>query len=452
MSTAHAENKMGTMPVNRLLISMSLPIVVSMLVQALYNVVDSLFVSRISENALTAVSLAFPVQNLMIGISTGTGVGMNALLSRCLGEKNHEEAGETARNGVFLYAMSSLLFVVLGLGFSRLFFELQTDIPEIIEGGAAYIRICTVASFGLFGQIMCERLLQSTGRAFYSMVTQLLGAVINIILDPILIFGLLGFPKMGIVGAALATVIGQICSLTMGVYLNITKNPEIRLHFKGFRPSGRIIRKIYSVGFPSILMNSISSVMTFCMNQILMAFTATATAVFGVYFKLQSFVFMPVFGLNNGMVPIISYNYGARNKARIMETLRLSVAYAVGIMLIGLIIIQIFPGQLLMMFDASENMLDIGKIALRVISLSFVFAGFGVVSSSVFQALGNGVYSLLVSLVRQLLVILPAAWLLGRLGGLNAVWWSFPIAELFSVCMCALYLKKILQEKVDVLP
>ena len=309
--------------------------------------------------------------------------------------------------------------------------------------------ICTVASFGLFGQIACERLLQSTGRAVYSMITQGVGAIINIILDPILIFGLLGCPKMGVVGAAVATVIGQTCSLTLGIYLNVKKNPEIHLNFKGFRPSKRVIGKIYSVGFPSILMNSISSIMTFGMNQILMAFTSTATAVFGVYFKLQSFVFMPVFGLNNGMVPIISFNYGARNKKRIMDTIRLSVTYAVSIMLIGLLAIQLFTAPLLMLFDASENMLEIGVIALRIISLSFVFAGFCVVASSVFQALGNGVYSLLVSVVRQLLVILPVAWLLGRLGGLNAVWWSFPFAELFSVCMCAMFLKRILHEKLD---
>jgi len=448
-SAVQAENKMGVMPVNRLLISMSLPIVVSMLVQALYNVVDSLFVARLSENALTAVSLAFPVQNLMIGISTGTGVGMNALLSRALGEKEQDEANSAAKNGLFLYAMSYLAFVVLGLCFSHLFFSLQTDIPEIVEGGSKYLMICTVASFGLFGQIACERLLQSTGRAVYSMITQGVGAIVNIILDPILIFGLLGCPKMGVVGAAVATVIGQTCSLTLGIYLNVKKNPEIHLNFKGFRPSKRVIGKIYSVGFPSILMNSISSIMTFGMNQILMAFTSTATAVFGVYFKLQSFVFMPVFGLNNGMVPIISFNYGARNKKRIMDTIRLSVTYAVSIMLIGLLVIQLFTAPLLMLFDASENMLEIGVIALRIISLSFVFAGFCVVASSVFQALGNGVYSLLVSVVRQLLVILPVAWLLGRLGGLNAVWWSFPFAELFSVCMCAMFLKRILHEKLD---
>ena len=448
-SAVQAENKMGVMPVNGLLISMSLPIVVSMLVQALYNVVDSLFVARLSENALTAVSLAFPVQNLMIGISTGTGVGMNALLSRALGEREQDEANSAAKNGLFLYAMSYLAFVVLGLCFSHLFFSLQTDIPEIVEGGSKYLMICTVASFGLFGQIACERLLQSTGRAVYSMITQGVGAIVNIILDPILIFGLLGCPKMGVVGAAVATVIGQTCSLTLGIYLNVKKNPEIHLNFMGFRPSKRVIGKIYSVGFPSILMNSISSIMTFGMNQILMAFTSTATAVFGVYFKLQSFVFMPVFGLNNGMVPIISFNYGARNKKRIMDTIRLSVTYAVSIMLIGLLAIQLFTAPLLMLFDASENMLEIGVIALRIISLSFVFAGFCVVASSVFQALGNGVYSLLVSVVRQLLVILPVAWLLGRLGGLNAVWWSFPFAELFSVCMCAMFLKRILHEKLD---
>lgn len=312
----------------------------------------------------------------MIAIATGMGVGMNALLSRSLGEKNAEEAGQAARNGAYLYALSWLLFVVLGLFFSRIFFAMQTDIPEILEGDTVYIRICTITSFGVFGQIFCERLLQSTGCAVLSMLTQGVGAVINIILDPIMIFG---------------------------------------------------------------------------MNRILMAFTATATAVFGIYFKLKSFVFMPVFGLNNGMVPIISFSYGARNRARIMEKIRLSVTYAVSIMLLSLVIIQLFPGQLLMMFDASENMLDIGIGALRVISLSFVLVGFGVTASSVFQALGNAVYSLLASLVRQLVVILPMAWLLGRLGGLSAVWWAFPVAELFSVAMCAMFLRRILQEKVELL-
>lgn len=447
--TAQSENKMGVMPVNKLLLSMSLPMVASMLVQALYNVVDSLFVARLSENALTAVSLAFPVQNLMIGIATGTGVGMNALLSRALGEREQEDANAAAKNGLFLYAASYLIFVVLGLCFSRLFFSMQTDIVEIIDGGSKYMMICTVASFGLFGQIVCERLLQSTGRAVYSMITQAVGAVVNIVLDPIMIFGLCGCPRMGVAGAALATVIGQICSFALGIYLNVRKNPEIHLNFRGFRPSRAVIGKIYSVGFPSILMNSISSIMTFGMNQILMAFSSTATAVFGVYFKLQSFVFMPVFGLNNGMVPIISFNYGARSKERIVKTLRLSIVYAICIMLVGLLVIQLFPAQMLMMFDASENMLGIGVPALRIISLSFVFAGFSVVASSVFQALGNGVYSLMVSVVRQMLVILPVAWLLGRLGGLHVVWWSFPIAEVFSVCMCAMFLKRILHEKLD---
>ena len=451
-TAAPTENRMGTMPVGKLLVSMSLPIVISMLVQALYNVVDSLFVARISENALTAVSLAFPVQNLMIAIAVGTGVGLNALLSRSLGEKNFDEANHAARNGVFLYLLSYLLFVVLGLSCSRLFFALQTDSAEIIEGGTQYLMFCTVFSFGLFGQILCERLLQSTGRAIYSMITQAAGAITNIILDPILIFGLFGLPKMDVLGAAVATVIGQIVSLVIGVWLNIKKNPDIHLSFKGFRPSMAVIGRIYSVGFPSILMNSISSVMTFGMNQILMAFESTAAAVFGVYFKLQSFVFMPVFGLNNGMVPIISYNFGARNKKRILKTIRLSAICAVGIMLLGLIIIQLFPDQLMRMFDASENMLTIGRRALRVISLSFIFAGFCIVASSVFQALGNGVFSLTVSVVRQLLIILPVAWLLGRLGGLNAVWFAFPFAEIFATTLCIIFLKRILHEKLDDLP
>ncbi len=451
-TAAPTENKMGVMPVNKLLISMSLPMMASMLVQALYNIVDSLFVARLSENALTAVSLAFPMQNLMIAIAVGTGVGINALLSRSLGEKNFDEVRQVAKNGVFLALLSYLLFVVIGLCFSRLFFSLQTDNAEIIEGGTQYLMVCSVVSFGLFGSVTFERLLQSTGLTIYTMFTQGLGAIINIILDPIMIFGLCGCPKMGVAGAAWATVIGQICGFLLGIFFNLKKNHDISLNFRGFKPSKDIIGRIYSVGVPSIIMNAISSVMTFGMNQILMAFTATATAVFGVYFKLQSFVFMPVFGLNNGMVPIISYNYGARNKKRIMETIRLAVMYAVGIMLCGLLIIQCFPRQILSLFDASENMMGIGVYALRIISLCFVFAGFGVVSSSVFQALGNGIYSLTVSLVRQLVVILPVAWLLGNLGGLNAVWWAFPFAELFAVGLCIMFLRKILREKLGDMP
>lgn len=430
------ENKMGVQPVNKLLLSMSVPIILSMLVQALYNVVDSIFVSRISENALNAVSLAFPVQNLMISVATGTGVGINALLSKSLGEKRFDRANLTAVNGVFLGVCSSLVFAVLGGLFARTFFLVQTDVPEIVEGGTAYIQICTVCSMGIFVAITFERLLQATGRTLYSMYSQMLGAVVNIIFDPIFIFGF----KMGVAGAAWATVLGQVAGAALGVFINVKKNPEITLKFKGFRPDGYIIKRIYSVGVPSIIMASVGSVMTFGLNKILIGFTTTATAIFGVYFKLQSFVFMPVFGLNNGMVPIIAYNFGARKPERMIHTVKLGVLYATLIMVAGVTIFQLLPGQLLSLFDASDYMLEIGVPALRIISVHFILAGFGIVSSSTFQALGHGVLSLIISLVRQLIVLLPAAWLLSLSGKLGLVWWAFPIAEVCSVTLSVIFM------------
>ena len=442
------ENKMGTMPINKLLIAMSIPMIISMLVQALYNVVDSIFVSQISENALTSVSLAFPVQNFMIAFGVGTGVGINALLSRSLGEKKFEEANKAANNGVFLAVMSYLLFLVLGLLFSKSFFQWQTDIKEIVDGGYRYLIICTTCSFGMYGQIVFEKLMQSTGKTFYSMLTQITGAVINIILDPILIFGLFGFPKLGITGAAMATVIGQICGMTVGIYLNKVKNKEIEVKVKGFRPNLKTIKEIYSVGIPSIIMGSIGSVMTFSMNKILLVFTSTATAVFGVYFKLQSFIFMPVFGLNNGMVPIISYNYGARHKDRLIQTVKISIIYAVLIMILGLLIFQFFSKQLLSLFSASEEMINIGVPALRTISISFLFAGYCIVLGSMFQALGRGVMSLIVSVGRQLVVLLPVAYLLSKSGNLNLVWWAFPIAELASVFLSSIGFKYVYKKEI----
>ena len=373
-----SENKMGVMPINKLILSMSIPMMLSMLIQALYNIVDSMFVAQISENALTAVSLAFPAQNLMIAVATGTGVGINATLSRSLGEKNFQKANRIAIHALFLAFMSFLAFAVFGLFFAEHFFLAQTRDPEIVEMGTVYLQICTVLSFGLFGEIAFERLMQSTGRTFYSMIIQGTGAILNIILDPIMIFGLLGFPKMGVAGAALATVTGQIIALILGFVLNTTRNHEIHLAFKGFRPEKEIIGHIYAVGIPSIIMASIGSVMTFGMNKILIAFTSTATAVFGVYFKLQSFVFMPVFGLNNGTVPIIAYNFGAGRPDRIVKTLKLSIAYAVSIMIAGLLLFNLAAENLLMIFNASDSMLEIGVPALKIISLSFILAGFGI--------------------------------------------------------------------------
>ena len=446
------ENKMGYMPVPRLLFTMSMPMVISMLVQALYNVVDSVFVARISENALTAVSMAFPVQNLMIAVSVGTGVGINALLSRSLGEKQFRQADRAARNGLFLGLVTYLAFAVFGLAGSRLFFTSQTSDPELIAYGTQYVFTVTVFSFGICLAVVGERLLQSTGRTIYNMITQGLGAIINIILDPILIFGLWGFPRMEVLGAAVATVVGQICGMALSLFFNVRKNQEINLNMKGFRPDWATIRKIYEVGLPSIIMQSIGSVMVFGMNQILLAFTATATAVFGIYFKLQSFIFMPVFGLNNGMVPIVAYNYGARKPERIIKTVRLAVIYAVCIMAVGFALFQLFPDVFLSLFEAegedAGDLLAIGVPALRIISTSFLLAGFCIVAGSVFQALGHGVLSLTVSVVRQLIVLLPAAFLLARLGGLRVVWWSFPLAELFSTTLSALFLYHVYKKEV----
>lgn len=437
------ENKMGTMPVNALLINMALPIMISMLVQALYNVVDSIFVSRINEYALTAVSLAFPMQNLMISLGSGVGVGMNALLSKSLGEKKQEDADCAAKNGWFLAVCSYILFLLLGIFFSRIFFAMQTDITSIIDYGTTYLSICSIVSVGFFMQAIFERMLQATGRTMYSMITQLTGAVINIILDPVLIFGIGPFPKMGIAGAAVATVIGQCTAGVLAYVFNKTRNHDITFSLKGFRPSLTVIKKILAVGVPSIIMVSIGSLMTFGMNKILMVFSSTAAAVLGVYFKLQSFVFMPVFGLNNGMVPILSYNYGARHKDRIMKTIKLCVMYAVIIMFAGLAVSQLFPETLLLMFDASEHMLSIGVPALRTITLCFIFAGYNIIMSSVFQAFGNGIYSMAISIARQLIVLLPVAYLLSLTGVLEYVWLAFPIAEIAAVFICTFLLRRL---------
>lgn len=443
------ENKMGVMPIPKLLFTMSTPMILSMLIQALYNIVDSVFVSRINENALTAVSLIFPVQTLMVALAVGTSVGVNAMLSRKLGEKDFEGANRVARNGLFLAAVSYIAVAVLSVALAHPFMAIQTDDPQIVEYGTTYMVIVTVCSFGAFMQIMFERLLQSTGRTFQTMITQATGAIINMIMDPILIFGLFGFPKMGIAGAGAATVFGQIVGMVMAMYLNIRHNPEIDMNMRGFRPHGNTIKGIYSVGIPTIVMQSIGSVMTFGFNKILLQFTPTATAVFGVYFKLNSFIFMPVFGLNNGMVPIIAYNYGARRKDRIIATIKLSAIAAVCISLAGLVLFQLIPGSLLGIFNASPDMLAIGIPALRIIGISFLFAGYCIVLGSVFQALGDGIYSMIVSLARQLFAILPIAYLLARFFGLGMVWWSFPIAELVSVAFTTYYFRKIYREKIS---
>ena len=429
------ENIMGTMEINPLLVKLSVPMMISMLVQALYNVVDSVFVSWVSEEALTAVSLAFSLQNMMIAVGVGTGVGVNAMLSKSLGEKNQKRANATAENGIFLSACSFLVFLVIGLTCIKPYFYAQTSDDAIALQGIRYLSVCCIFSLGLFTQTMGEKLLAATGRTQLSMISQLVGAVVNIILDPIFIFGYCGEALSGTTGAAVATVIGQFCGAGMTLYFNTRKNPDIQLDFKGFRPSAKAIGRIYTVGLPSIAMQCVGSLMTFGMNLILMAFSSTAGAGFGGYFKLQSFVFMPIFGLNNGMVPIISYNYGARRPERVKKTIRLAVCYAEGIMVLGFCIFEFFPGQVLGLFSASQAMLTIGIPAMRIICLHFLLAGTSIVLSSVFQALGNGLFSLIVSVCRQLFVLLPAAWLLAQTGNVNNVWWAFLIAEIVSVLM-----------------
>lgn len=440
------ENKMGVMPVNRLLITMSLPMVISMLVQALYNIVDSVFVAQINEAALTAVSMAFPIQNLMIAVAAGTGTGVNALLSKSLGEKNKRMVDDTANMGVFLAICSYAVFAIIGIFLSRIYFAAQISDAQIIEYGDEYMSVICLFSFGLFGQIITERLLQATGRTIFTMFTQGIGAIINIILDPILIFGLLGLPAMGVTGAAAATVIGQIIAAILGFVCNAVYNHDITLSIKGiFTIDTAVISKVYQVGIPSIIMQSITSVMTFSLNKILATFSSTAVAVFGVYYKLNSFIFMPVFGMNNGLVPILSYNYGARKPDRIKKTIKLGMKYAVAIMIFGLLLFELFPSGLLGIFDASQEMLSIGCVALRIIASSFVFAGVAIICSTVFQAIGNPLHSLIMSVCRQLLVIVPVAWLLSLSGRLELVWLAFPIAEFVSVAMSIFFMKKTIR-------
>lgn len=441
------DNKMGTMPIPKLLITMSLPMMLSMLVQALYNIVDSIFVAKLGEQALTAVSMAFPVQNLIIAVATGTAVGINAMLSRSLGEKNQKNANLSAANGIFLMFIFYIIFAIFGLTASRLFFEVQKPSAEVIRYGGDYLFFIAVFSFGVFLQIGFERLLQSTGKTFYTMITQGVGAIINIILDPILIFGLFGFPRLEVAGAAIATVIGQIAAMGLAIFFNLRNNHEVRISFRKFRPHFRTIKTILQVGLPSIIMMAIGSVMVLGFNRILAKFSETAIAVFGVYFKLNSFIFMPVFGLNNGVIPVVAYNYGARNKKRIMTTIKFSVVLAVCIMTIGFGIFQVIPHVLLKMFNASDDMLAIGTQALRLISISFPFAGFCIMLSSVFQALGNGIYSLISSITRQLLVLLPLAYLFSVTLGLHHVWWSFPLAEIASVTLSIIMFRRIYRLK-----
>lgn len=444
-TSAPAENKMGTMPIGKLLFNMSLPMMISMLVQALYNIVDSIFVAKLSENALTAVSLAFPLQTLLIAVGTGTGVGMNALLSKSLGEKNFKKANATASNAAVLYFFSYLVFFILGFTIVRPFYASQIGNAdqEIMELGIEYLSTVMIFSFGLLAQVFFERLLTSTGRTIFSMTSQLTGAITNIILDPILIFGLLGAPKMGVTGAAVATVIGQCVAALVAGFCNHRYNHDVKLKFHGFRLDFHIIGTIYAVGIPTIIMQSIGSVMTYCMNRILIEFSSTATAVFGVYFKLQSFFFMPVSGLNNGITPIIAYNYGAGQRKRMLKTIKLSMLVAFCLTFIGFLCFEGIPQILLSLFNASDDMLTIGVPALRIIGIHYLIAWFCIVSGTVFQALGKAFFSMIVSIMRQLFVLIPAAYILAKLGGLHVVWWSFPIAEVISLMVFSFFLVRI---------
>ena len=443
------DNKMRTMPMGKLLFTMALPLVLSMLVQAFYNVVDSIYVSRISESAVTALSLAFPIQNLQIGCATGIAVGMNSLLSKSLGEGNQKKANQAAGNGIFLMAILVGLFMLFGFFFARPFYAMQSQVAETVEGGTAYISICSIFTLGIFVEILGERLLQASGRTIYTLFTQGTGAILNIILDPLFIFGGFGIPAMGIAGAAVATVIGQWVAALLAVIFNLTRNPDVKFGLKYLRPRKDIVVKILAVGIPSMIMMAIGSIMNFGMNQILQSFHQlgeTPTSVFGIYFKLQSFIFMPLFGMNNACISIIAYNYGARQPKRITGPLKLSVCTALVIMLLGLGLFQLAPDLLLNIFNPSEAFLQMGRSALQIISLHFPLAAIGIALGASFQALGRGGYSTITSLCRQLIALLPAAWLLSLTGDVNAVWWAFPIAEMVSLLVTLFFYRRLYRQ------
>ncbi|MCR5508214.1 MAG: MATE family efflux transporter [Lachnospiraceae bacterium] len=453
---------MGTMPVNRLIINIGLPMILSMLVQAFYNIVDSYFVARISDDsaagsagtaALVAVGMAFPFQTLLIAFGSGTGVGVNAMLSKALGEKDPATVKKAANNGIFVSIVCAAVFFIIGRFFAGTLIRSQGGEGLTLEYGTAYLSIVCMFSFGIYMQFIFERLLQATGRSFYSMITQMTGAIINIILDPILIFGLFGFPEMKVAGAAVATVTGQIAAALFAFIINLKKNPEVEISFKGFKPDMRTIGRIYSVGVPSIIMMCIGSVMTYCMNRILVSLNSAAVAVFTVYFKLQSLFFMPVFGLNNGLIPILAYNYGAQKRSRMIRAIKVAMAYALGFVAIGFILFEVIPDKLLLIFNTGDpSLLTYGVPALKIIAFHYLIAWFCIVGGTVFQALGNGVYSLIVSVARQLVVLIPAAYILARIGGLALIWWCFPIAELMSFIVTCYFLYRINREIISRVP
>ena len=442
------ENKMGVMPIGKLLFNMALPMIISKIVQALYNVVDSIYVSQVSESAVTALSLAFPVQNMQIGFGLGIAVGVNSLLSKSLGEKNQEAANYAAGNGIFLVIIAVALFMLFGVFGARPYFEMQSTVEETVEGGIAYTSICCVLTLGCFAQMLGERLLQSSGRTVYTMISQSTGAVINIILDPIFIHGWLGLPAMGVAGAAIATVIGQWIAAGMCLFFNLRFNPDVQLGLKYIRPRAQTLEPILAVGIPTLVMNSIGSVMNFGMNQIFQGFQETATGVFGIYYKLQSFFFMPLFGTNNATISIIAYNYGARKPERMTKTLRLALVTGLCFMLFGLTVFQLVPEALLGLFNPSDEFLRMGIKALRIVSIHFPIAAVGIMLGASFQALGNGIYSTIVSLCRQLLALLPAAYLLSLTGNVDNVWWSFPIAEVVSALVTLILYRRLYLAKI----
>ena len=446
------QNKMGTMPVGKLLFTMALPMIIAMVIQALYNVVDSIFVSRISEKAVTALSLAFPIQNILIGFATGIGVGVNSLLSKSLGEHNQKAANRAAGNGIFLVFIATAIFILFGIFGARPYFAVQSDNAETVNGGTTYIAICCIGSLGILVEVLGERLLQSSGRTFYTLITQGTGAIVNIILDPIFIFGVepLGIPAMGIAGAAVATVIGQWIAAILAVIFNLKCNPDVQFSLEAIKPKKEAILPILTVGIPSIIMVGIGSIMNFSMNQILLGMDPqeTAAGVFGIYFKLQSFFFMPLFGINNATISIVAYNYGARNPKRITGTLIRACISALSIMVLGLLVFQIFPDQLLSIFNPSDEFLRMGRGALRTISFCFPLAAFGIALTASFQALGDGIYSTIISLCRQMLVLLPAAYFLSLTGEVTNVWWAFPIAECASMLVTIVLFANIYRKKI----
>ena len=430
--TTSRSDKLGTMPIGKLLASMSIPAIFSMLVQSLYNIVDSIFVSQIGEDALTAVSLAFPMQMLIIAFALGVGVGVNSLIARKLGQGDGAAASKTASTGLVLAIINAIIFMLIGIFFSKLFMGMFSDDQAVVDMGTSYLSIVLIFSFGIFIEATCSRTLQATGNMIIPMTSQLIGAITNIILDPIMIFGLLGFPAMGIKGAALATVIGQILAMIFVLIMFKVKKHDVHMQFKGFKLEKAYVIDIYKVGLPAIVINAIGSVTTTFLNAILISFSSTAVAILGIYFKLQSFVFMPVFGLTQGAMPIMGYNYGANNRKRFIQAFRLTLITSFSIMLLGTLIFWLFPVQLLSVFNGSPELISMGIYVLRVISICFIPAAFGIVISTMFQAIGHGFKSLMMTLLRQLFIIMPSAWLFAQFIGLDAVWFAYPLAEIIS--------------------